>query len=152
MPIAATSSSGATAMSATVAHATSNRRLAMAQSPANGHEDFGGVEAVLIAPRPGAVPQGLERARVRVGPHLTRVTGHRGQFAFEGRGDVDPGIRAERARESPLRAARGVERVDRLDAARGGPRRDQGGLEHALVVLVDVTTVLAVDDRRVDRK
>src|SRR5207248_10351212 len=59
--------------------------------------------------------------------------------------DVHPGIRHEAAREGPLSAARGVERVHGPDTILRRSRCDEGRLEEQLVVAIDVATVLAVD-------
>src|SRR5262249_22430075 len=120
---------------------------AAAHAP-HGDEHLGGVHAALVAPRVRLVPQPLRRARVRVVAQFARVAGHRRDLAVEHGADVDPRVGHERARIGPFGAARGVERVDGLDAGLGRPRRHERSLEQQLVVLVDVATVLAVDDLR----
>src|SRR3954466_12353577 len=102
--------SGAVMISASAAHTTSNRRFAMLECPAYGHEGFRGLEALLIAPGTGAIAQRLEWGRMRIGTELARVARHRGELVLERGGDVYPRIGGERAREGPLRTAGGIER------------------------------------------
>src|SRR5712671_7353455 len=98
MPIAARPIRGAVSTSATAAQQTSKRRFAMMQRTTHGHEGFGGLEALLIAPSVRAVAQRLEGARMGIGSELARVAGHRGELDVEGRGDVHPRVGGECAR------------------------------------------------------
>src|SRR3954471_19812411 len=102
MPMAARPISGAVRTSATDAHTTSNRRFTMLQRPANGHEDFRGLETLLIAPGERPVAQRVERSRMRIGAELRRGAGRCGELRLERRGDVDPRIGGEGARVAPL--------------------------------------------------
>src|SRR5690242_11119933 len=153
IPTAARASSGAVTSSARPASSASTRRLTVMQRAPDGHECFRRVEALLIAPRAGAVAQCLERARVRVGAQLALVARHRRDLLLERGRDIHPRVGGECPGIRPLGARGGVERVHGLDASLGGPGRDEDGLEENLVVAVDVPPVLAVDDLRAqDRK
>src|ERR1041384_8764842 len=88
MPTMAISRTGAASRSPIAAQTTSNRRLPMPQRPPDCHECLRRVEAVLVAPGLGPVAQRLEGARVRVGPHLALVAGHRGELGLEGLGEI----------------------------------------------------------------
>src|SRR4051794_37629408 len=70
MPMAAMARTGDVNTSATVAQQTSKRRFTMLQRPANGHEDFRGLEALLVAPGERPVAQRVEGARMRIGTEL----------------------------------------------------------------------------------
>src|SRR5205823_12973193 len=70
MPTAARATSGAATTAASAASTTSTRRLATAQRAAHGHEHLGGLQTLLVTPRPGTVAQRLERAGVRIRPQL----------------------------------------------------------------------------------
>src|SRR3989442_12221661 len=59
IPTAATSRTGAAATRPSAATTTSNRGLATAQAPSQGHEHLGSVGAAVIAPGAGGVPQGV---------------------------------------------------------------------------------------------
>src|SRR5205823_13058295 len=144
MPIAASPMSGAVSTSATAAHTTSNRRFTMMQCAANGHEDFSGLEALLIAPSQRLVAQRIQRARMGIVAQLARVTGHRRELDLERPRDVDPRVGDERARKRPLGTARGVEGVDCAHPARGGPRRDERRLKQAVMIAIDVAAKLAI--------
>src|SRR5436190_23351623 len=150
MPTAASAMSGAVTINATAAHEMSNRRFTMLQSSADGHEDFRGLEALLIAPGERPVAQRVERARMRIGTDFARVAGHCGELDVERRGDIHPRIGGERARIGPLGAAGGVEGVDRAHPARGWTRSDERGLKQHLVIAVDVAAPLAIHDPRLE--
>src|ERR1700694_6334864 len=107
IPSAASPNSGAVTTSATPAHTTSNRRFTIMQGSTNGHEDFGGVQALLVAPGARAVSQRVERAGMWIGAQLAGIAGHRGELDIERRGDIHPRVRGEGARERPLGAAGG---------------------------------------------
>src|SRR5438067_679259 len=145
IPSAAIASTGATSARPTPESTTSRRRLTMAVDLPHGHEHFRGLHAALLPPSLGAIAQGLERSRVRIGAQLGLVARHRGDLGLERLADVHPGIRHEAAREGPLSAARGVERVHGPDTILRRSRCDEGRLEEQLVVAIDVATVLAVD-------
>src|SRR5437588_1177567 len=146
IPSAAIASTGATSARPTPESTTSRRRLTMAVDLPHGHEHFRGLHAALVPPSLGAIAQGLERSRVRIGAQLAFITFHRGDLGLERLYDVHPDIRHEAAGEGPLRAARGVERVHGSDAILRRSRRDEGGFEEQLVVAIDVATVLTIDD------
>src|ERR1051325_10791291 len=150
IPSAATIRIGTQAISARAVRPMSNRRLTTAHRAANGHEDLGRRQAVLVAPRDRAVAQRIERARMRILAHFALVAAHRRDLAVERRGDLDPGIGDERARIRPLGAARGIEREDGGDAGHRGPRGHERRLEQQLVIAVDVAAPLAVDRVRLD--
>src|SRR5690242_21031656 len=128
MPSAAIARTGATSARPRAASAMSSRRFTIAARPAHGEEHLRRCEAGLVAPGPGAVPERLKRARVRIGADLALVAGHGGDLGLERLGDVHPRVGYETARIRPLRAARGVERVDRTDGVLGGTRGDERGL------------------------
>src|SRR6202165_1844711 len=148
IPIAASPNSGAVTTSATPAHTTSNRRFTIMQGSTNGHEDFGGVQALLVAPGARAVSQRVERAGMWIGAQLAGIAGHRGELDIERRGDIHPRVRGEGARKRPLGAAGGVESGAGPTPARRGPRRDQRRLKQKVMVAVDVAAVLAIHDLR----
>src|SRR5213592_292637 len=148
MPTAARATSGAVTTAASAASTTSTRRLATAQRATDGDEYLGGVQTLLVAPRPRAVAQRLERAGVGIRPQFALVARHRGQLLLERRRDVHPGVGHEAAGEPPFGAAGGVVGVHRFDGRLGGPGGDEHGLEQDLVIAVDVAAVLAVDDLR----
>src|SRR5437660_4062695 len=116
MPRAARASRGAATIRAPAATMRSNRRLATAQRPPNGHEGFRRIETLLIAPRMSAVTQGLERAGMGIGAELAGIASHRLELALEGGGDIDPRIGGEAARIRPFSAAGRVECVDGSNA------------------------------------
>src|SRR6266550_1992220 len=146
MPTAARATSGAATTAASAASTTSTRRLATAQRATHGHEHLGGLQTLLVTPRPGTVAQRLERAGVRIRPQLALVARHRGQLLLECRRDVHPGVGHEATGKPPFGAAGGVVGVHRLDRRLGSPGGDEHGLEQDLVIAVDVAPVLAVDD------
>ena len=92
------------------------------------------------------VPEGPQRARVRIVSQLRLVTGHRRQFGIEGGGDVNPGVRNKGARVRPFRTARRIEGVDGFDRGYRRPGRDQDCLKQYLVIAVDIAAILAVHD------
>src|SRR5438477_3949257 len=146
MPTAASPMSGAVSTSATAAHTTSNRRFTMMQCAANGHEDFSGLEALLISPGQRLVAQRVEGPRMGIVAQLARVTGHRRELDVERRGGVYPRIGDERPRKRPLGTARGIEGVHGAHPARGGPRRDERRLKQQVMIAIDVAAELAIDD------
>src|SRR2546429_5122966 len=145
MASAASASTGATSARPRAASTMSSRRFAMPPRPADGEEHLRRFQARLVAPGPGAVAERLERAGVRIGPHLALVARHGGDLGLERLGDIHPRVGHEAARVGPLRAARGVERVHGSDAILRRSRRDEGGFEEQLVVAIDVATVLTID-------
>src|SRR2546426_7156943 len=121
MPTAARATSGAATTAASAASTTSTRRLATAQRAADGHEHLGGLQTLLVTPRPGTVAQRLERAGVRIRPQLALVARHRGQLLLERRRDVHPGVGHEAAGEPPVGASGGVRGADPLEIKLRGP-------------------------------
>src|SRR2546425_12007903 len=107
MPTAARATSGAVTTAASAASTTSTRRLATAQRATDGDEYLGGVQTLLVAPRPRAVAQRLDRAGVGIRPQFALVARHRGQLLLERRRDVHPGVGHEAAGGAPLGAAGG---------------------------------------------
>src|SRR5205085_11480936 len=96
--IAAMRRTGQRTSNASVASRTSVKRFTMAHDPSNGHEDFGGVKAALIAPRFRAVSECFQRPRMRVIPKLTPVASHRGELSLEASRDVHPSVGNEAPR------------------------------------------------------
>src|SRR5690242_8544893 len=148
MPTAASASSGAATTSATPASSVSTRRLTVMERAPDGHVDFGRIEALLVAPRPGAVAQRLERSGVWVWSHFTLVARHRRHLLLERGRDIDPRVGGEAPGVRPLGTRRRVERIHGLDARLGRARRHEDRLEQNLVIAVHVPPVLAVDDFR----
>src|ERR1051325_11135553 len=146
MPSAASASTGATSARPRAASTMSSRRFTIAARPAIGEEHLRRLQAGLVAPGLGAVAERVERAGVRIGPHLALVAGHGGDLGFERRGDIHPRVGNEAARIRPFRAARGIEGVDRADAMLGGTGGGERGLEQQLVVAVPSPAVLAIHD------
>src|SRR5204862_128789 len=124
----------------------SSRRFAMAARPADGEEHLRRFQAGLVAPRPGAVAERLERAGVWIRPDLALVARHGGDLGLERLGDIHPRVGHKAARVGPFGAARGIERIDCANALLGGPRGDERGLEQQLMVAVHVPAVLAIHD------
>src|SRR5690349_1185319 len=145
MARAARPSTGATSARPSPASTTSMRRLAMAMDTSHGHENLGGVHAAAVAPRLGADAECLERAGMRISAQLGLITRHGGDLRLERLADVHPRVGNEAAREGPLRAAGGVERVHGADAILGRAGGDERGLEEQLVVTIDVAAVLTID-------
>src|SRR5207248_2302214 len=83
IPSAAIASTGATSARPTPESTTSRRRLTMAVDLPHGHEHFRGLHAALVPPSLGAIAQGLERSRVRIGAQLAFITCHRGDLGLE---------------------------------------------------------------------
>src|SRR2546430_3724397 len=146
MATAASASTGATSARPRAASTMSSRRFAMAARPADGEEHLRRFEAGLVAPRPRAVAERLERAGVWIRPDLALVARHGGDLGLERLGDIHPRVGHEAARVGPFGAARGIERVDRANALLGGTRGDERGLEQQLMVAVHVPAVLAIHD------
>src|SRR6266513_6276875 len=115
IPTAATSRTGAATTRPSAATTTSNRRLATAEAPSYRHEHLGGVEAAVIAPGVGAMPQRVERAGMGVRADLALVARHRAQLLLERLGDVDPRVGDEGSRVAPLGARGRVEGIHRLE-------------------------------------
>src|SRR2546426_11513398 len=121
MPTAARATSGAVTTAASAASTTSTRRLATAQRATGGDEYLGGLQTLLVAPRPGAVAQRLERAGVGIRPQFALVARHRGQLLLERRRDVHPGVGHEAAGGAPPGAAGGVGGRHPVGGWGGGP-------------------------------
>src|SRR5215831_10257119 len=145
-----TASTGLRARSAAPDTTTSIARLSMANHPPDGHEDLGGLQAGLDAPRVRPVAQSLQGPRMGIAAHLAAIAGHRLDLGLERRADIDPRVGDERPGVAPLGTARRVERVHGLHAALGGARGHQRRLEDQLVVAIDVAAVLAVHGSRPD--
>src|SRR5205823_3569065 len=94
----------------------SSRRFAMAARPADGEEHLRRFQAGLVAPRPGAVAERLERAGVWIRPDLALVARHGGDLGLERLGDIHPRVGHKAARVGPFGAARGIERIDCANA------------------------------------
>src|SRR2546422_114264 len=145
IPTAATSRTGAAATRPSAATTTSNRRLATAQAPSHGHEHLGSVEAAVIAPGAGAMPQGVERAGMGVRADLALVARHGAQLLLERLGDVDPRVGDKGSRIPPLGARGRVEGVHRLEVRLDRPRGHERGPEQQPGVAVGVAPELAGD-------
>src|SRR5438477_1281486 len=143
---AASARTGATSARPRAASTMSSRRFAMAARPADGEEHLRRFEAGLVAPRPRAVAERLERAGVWIRPDLALVARHGGDLGLERLGDIHPRVGHKVARVGPFGAARGIERIDRANALLGGTRGDERGLEQQLVITVHVPAVLAIHD------
>src|SRR5439155_12985816 len=99
-----------------------------------GHKNLGRIQADLVPQSLGPVLQTLKRARMRIIPQFTFVTGHGRQLRLERGGNIHPSVGDEAPWVGPFRAARCIKSVDRVYIGFGGTSSDQRRLEKNLMV------------------